>query len=412
LTVPTPRIANVGCWLLALAVIAGLCWRDVAGLMVDLDVYRAGALTLVHGGSLYAMRAIDRLPFTYPPVAAMLAIPLALVPFGVAKIAWIPLVYGPLAVAVWFSFRPLISRAGAYGPAVFAAVVGASALLLPVRQEIRLGQIDLILLALCLLDCAAARPRWPRGLLVGIATAIKLVPGVFIVYLLITGRRRAAGIAALTFAGLTMLAFLAAPADSVTYWTSAVFDTSRLGGNASAENQSLRGMILRAFLPAPAPAALWLVAAIVVAVLGFAAARACWRRGDNMAGIAITGLLAVALSPVAWIHHACWVVVAAGVITGAGLSMRRNVTAAVTAGLFLTMLPQWAQAALTRRRWPELPGRLIEDSFGLAVLALIAILYLLTSTGANPAGEDPAGDDLPARTSVLGEPVPSAPLPD
>ena len=47
-----------------------------------------------------------------------------------------------------------------------------------------------------MLDCAVREPRWPRGALIGLATAIKLVPGVFIVYLLITGRRRAAGVAA------------------------------------------------------------------------------------------------------------------------------------------------------------------------------------------------------------------------
>jgi len=53
---------------------------------------------------------------------------------------------------------------------------------------------------LCLLDCCVRRPRWPRGALIGLATAIKLVPGVFIVYLLITGRRRAAAVSVATFA--------------------------------------------------------------------------------------------------------------------------------------------------------------------------------------------------------------------
>ena len=61
--------------------------------------------------------------------------------------------------------------------------------------------MDIFLVALCLVDCAAERPRWPRGALIGLATAIKLVPGVFIIYLLITGRRKAAGVSALTFAG-------------------------------------------------------------------------------------------------------------------------------------------------------------------------------------------------------------------
>ena len=54
-----------------------------------------------------------------------------------------------------------------------------------------------------------------------------------------------------------MLRFLVAPHDSARYWTSTVFDSNRLGGNAVAGNQSLRGMVLRAFEPAGAPAVAW-----------------------------------------------------------------------------------------------------------------------------------------------------------
>jgi alpha-1,2-mannosyltransferase len=374
------RLATAAAWLAAAALIGFVIAHGVPGAMVDLNVYRSGALTVLHGRDLYDMRTAIGLQFTYPPLSAILAMPLLLVPWSVARAAWTAMVYVPLGVAVWFGFRPLLARAGAYAPAAFALALGCCALLLPLRQEMYLGQVDIFLVALCLLDCGTRQPRWPRGLLVGLATAIKLVPGVFIVYLLITGRRRAAGVAALSFAGWTGLTFLIAPHDSSVYWTSAVFDSNRLGGNASAGNQSLRGMVLRAFEPAHAPALAWLVLAAVVAVAGFAAARACWRHGDDLAGIVITGFLAAALSPVAWIHHICWIVVAIGVILGAARSWRRVAVALATFGLFATMLPVWAQSGLNAGHLPVMPARLLEDSFGLAALALIGVLYWLART--------------------------------
>jgi alpha-1,2-mannosyltransferase len=376
-----PIPVAVAAWLIALAPVGFMVWGDVAGSMLDLDVYRTGALSVLHGADLYTVRSAYRLLFTYPPIAAILAMPLVLVPFSAGKVAWIVMVYGPLAIAIRFGFRPLLARLGPYAPAVFGAVFGCCALLFPLQQEIYFGQIDIFLLALCLLDCAVAHPRWPRGLLIGLATAIKLVPGVFIVYLLITGRRRAAGVAALSFAGWTLAALAIAPADSRIYWTSAIFQSKRLGGNGAASNQSLRGMLIRAFLPLHMPVLVWLAVAVVVALAGFAAARACWHNGNDMAGVAITGLLGVALSPVAWIHHMCWIVLAIGVLAGECRSWRRVTVAALAFVLFWTSAPIWAQdTLLPNHDLPLVPGLLLEDSFGLAALVLIVVITRLKPT--------------------------------
>jgi alpha-1,2-mannosyltransferase len=387
-------------WLFALSALGYLAYRGVIGPMRDLDVYRNAGLAVRQGRPLYAMVTSIGLPYTYPPIGAVLAVPLTLVPFQLAKLAWVAvMVCVPLGVATWFGFRPLlarISRAGQAGQAdpprtarpagtaaaaaAFAAIIGCCALPFPVRQEFEFGQVDLFLVALCLLDCAAAKPRWPRGLLIGLATAIKLEPGVFMVYLLITGRRKDAAVAAISFAAWTALAYLVDPHDSVSYWTSEIFHTRRLGGPGSAGNQSLRGIILRAFNPHLAPPAVWLAVALIVAVAGFAAARACWRRGNDMAGITITGLLAAALSPVAWIHHYCWVIAAIGVIAGEGRSRPRLAAAVATFALFLTMLPVRAQTMINNGSLAVFPGRELEDAFGVAALALIVIMWRMRST--------------------------------
>jgi alpha-1,2-mannosyltransferase len=378
----------IGCLacLLALAVFAYLVRLSLFGRvgfrMLDLGVYRDGGLAVLHGHQLYSIRAKAGL-FTYPPVAAVLAVPLALMPWRVAQFAWLPMIYVPLAIVVWISFRPLLTRARRYAPAVFAVLLAGAAFLTPLREELHYGQVDIFLVALCLLDCVTVRPRWPRGVLIGLATAIKLVPGVFIIYLLITGRRKAAGVAALTFAGLSVLTWLIAPGDSATYWTSSIFDSNRLGGNTQAANQSLRGMLLRLFAPATAPTALWLALALLVAVAGFAAAWALHRRGQEMAGIAIAGLLAALLSPVAWIHHLCWVVIAIGVLVGDGRNRRRVLAAAATSALFASNLPITGKLILEAGGAPTWVTRFLEATFGLAAIALIGILYAIRPTNAD-----------------------------
>ncbi len=375
-------------WAAALAAVAPLVRGYLTNApdqrMVDLAVYRTGGLSVLQGQPLYTMltQPPQLLPFTYPPVAALFAAPLALMPWSAAQLVWVPFIYGPLAVVIWFAFAPLLRRAAEYRmrAVVFAAVFAACAYLFPLRDEMRFGQVDMVLLAMSVADCAAIAPRWPRGALVGLATAIKLVPGVFIVYLWLSGRRRAAVTAAVAALAWTAGAWLVLPRDSVTYWTSVIFQSGRLGSNSGTSNQSLRGMLLREFLPGQAPGAVWAALALAVAVAGFAVARRLARQSREMEGIAVTALLGVLLSPVSWIHHFLVVVVVIGAILADGRSGRRVAIAAGTAVFFALTIPWWGQSLLGARDVPALVARIGEDAFGIAALALLVILARLRDT--------------------------------
>jgi alpha-1,2-mannosyltransferase len=394
-------------WIAALAAVAPLVRGYLTSApdqrLVDLDVYRTGGLSVLRGQPLYAMltQPPQLLAFTYPPAAALFAVPLALMPWSAAQLAWVPFVYVPLAVVIWYAFAPLLDRSGRMRPVAFAAVFAACAYLFPVRDEMRFGQVDMVLLGLAVADCAARRPWWPRGALVGLATAIKLVPGVFIVYLWLSGRRRAALTATLVALACTLGAWLLLPHDSVTYWTSAVFDPGRLGSNAGTSDQSLRGLLLRAFLPARLPGLIWVAMAGAVAVAGFALVRRLARdsrepaapRGHigpaapgaqigpaapggqiSMEAIAVTALVGALVSPVSWIHYYVVVVVAIGAILADGRDPRRVIVAAGTAVYFALTTPWWGQSLLGQRGVPVLAARMVQDSFGIAALALIAVL--------------------------------------
>jgi alpha-1,2-mannosyltransferase len=372
-------------WVAALAVVEPLVRGYLTSVpdqrMVDLAVYRTGGLSVLQGQPLYAVltQPPQLLPFTYPPVAALFAVPLALLPWSAAQLVWVPFIYGPLAVVIWFAFAPLLRRvpSGGLRAAAFAVIFAACAYLFPLRDEMRFGQVDMVLLAMAVADCAARAPRWPRGMLVGLATAIKLVPGVFIVYLWLSGRRRAAATAAVTALAATLGAWLLLPHDSVTYWTSVIFQSGRLGSNSGTSNQSLRGILLREFLPGQAPGELWAAVAVVVALAGFAVVRRLARESREMEAIAVTALLGVLLSPVSWIHHFLVVVVVIGAILADGRSPRRIALAAGTAAFFALTIPWWGRSLLGQPEVPVLAARVVEDAFGIAAVALIVIIARL-----------------------------------
>ena len=144
---------------------------------------------------------------------------------------------------------------------------------------------------------------------IGLATAIKLTPGVFILYLLVTRRWRAALIASGTAAAATLLAAAIFPDESREFWTSALWDTNRVGVLSYVSNQSLRGILAR--LPIDrVEAQVWIVC--VLARSRFWAWRVRQAPDDVFGGLALTGVLGCLISPVTWVHHCVWLLPGAG----------------------------------------------------------------------------------------------------
>lgn len=346
--------------------------------LVDLDVYRTAGRSLLDGLPVYDVltQPPQLLPFTYPPLAALLCVPLALMPWAAAQWVWVVFVYLCLAAATWYAFRTLLERAALtrYAPLLLAVLVAVLAYPMPVYDQIRFGQVDVFLMLLCVADCLARSPRWPRGALIGLACAIKLTPGVFLIYLWITGRRRAAITAVITGAAVTLAAFAVLPRDSLDFWFGALLDSERLGSNNGTANQSLRGMLMRTYLPEPLNTGLWIVVVAVVAWYGFRLARRASAGGAEVIGVAVVGLLATLLSPVGWIHHLAWIVVVLGALVADGRSWRWWLVAG-GAWLFYTLrIPWWGVTMLADDIGPRVLGKIVQDAFGLGAVALLPIL--------------------------------------
>jgi alpha-1,2-mannosyltransferase len=117
---------------------------------------------------------------------------------------------------------------------------------------------------------------------------------------------------------------------------------------------------------------------VVVAVVGYRRARTLSERGDEVAGVAVVGLLAVLLSPVAWIHHLAWIVLVMGVVAD-DLRSRGRVVATFAVGLFYGFPLPWIGSHLLNTHYPLVIGVPLRDAYGLGAVVLIATLRPRTS---------------------------------
>nr|WP_249713878.1 glycosyltransferase 87 family protein [Micromonospora sp. NBRC 107566] len=293
---------------LAAVTTAFALWRSARHGLFDLKVYYGAVNFWVHGGELYDyLKPFSTYGFTYPTFAALTMLPMVLVPWPVAAVFTVLFGIAAAALVLWWVVTPVARRVG--WPPWFAYAISLALVIAyePMRETINFGQVNMILLFLVAADLLrlVARRHPLAGVGIGLATAIKLTPGIFILYLLLTRRWRAALVASGTFAGASVLAGAVAPNASREFWTSALWDTDRVGRLDFVSNQSLQGVVARMNSLYPSRL-LWLL--LVVLALVVWAWRVWASRGDELFGLAVTGVVGALISPVTWIHHLVWLI--------------------------------------------------------------------------------------------------------
>lgn len=351
------------------AAIAVLTWfATIWHAFFDLSIYD-GAVTywLRDSGMIYDwLRPESRYGFTYPPFAAFLMAPMAYLPWPVVIAVACAATVVTTALVVWWLVGPLIRARGWTPWYALALILLAVAAFEPMRETFVFGQVNTLLLAVVAADLVFLVSRGSRwaGAGVGLAMAVKLTPGAFLLWLLVTRRWRAAGVAAGTAAAVTLLAAAAAPDMSREFWTAAVWDTSRVGTPAFVSNQSLQGALARL---APTASPVWWL-------LFVAAALAVWawrcRRADVPAGLALTGVLGCLISPVTWIHHLVWLLPAFLLVVARGLTDRRLLWFAGLSWALMTSRVVWIW-----EKNPSGPIGLVGGS--LYVWISVALLFLV-----------------------------------
>ncbi|MDQ1131250.1 glycosyltransferase 87 family protein [Microbacterium sp. SORGH_AS_0888] len=347
---------------------------------VDFLVYRYGAAAASAGEDIYRqnlggpMMPPGGLPFTYTPFAALVLLPTTLLEPTVAYLLWSWMTMAVLTGVIW-SCTPA-------GPArvrrvvVSLAVSGAS---IVVASHIIFGQINVPLMALCLVDVlrreGGGRARWlPSGALVGVAAAIKLTPALFLLYFAVTRQWSRLAWGAGIAAACTAIGAVVFPEASGTFFRDTVWhlsDRVDLGGLfATSGNNSIQGAL--AF--AGAPSVLAVLAAAGAGAAGLAAAVVAHRRADELSATVIVGLTACLVSPVSWLHHWVYLVPALVLLsTRPSRSARRFV--AVAAVVLLCTGPNLGDVVLGMQLAPLQPiGLLLRES--LVILGAVAVCML------------------------------------
>ena len=368
---------------------------------VDLAVYRSGGLIVRHVRPLYDPRLAAplydwvgygklHLPFTYTPFAAIAFAVISFVPWWLSQQLSVTVDIVALLAALWFTLGGLGYRKDLTRLAVTLLGAAAAFWTEPFLRTIYLGQVNLVLMALIIWDLCqpdtrpnTGKSRWWKGFGTGVAAGIKLVPLIFVPYLLLARKFRQAAMACAGFSFTVLLGFVILPGDSGTWWFHGLFfQGGRTGFTGWAGNQSLDGLITRLAGSIDSARPAWIAAAVLAGAAGVIAAALLDRKGYQVPGLLMAALTGLLISPISWDHH--WVWIAPGALVAGHYAVqayRRKATKAAWAlGILAVGIVAWFGA------WP---ARLFTTRLNLGHDSL-GLLWIPRNT--NPVYYDWYGD--------------------
>jgi alpha-1,2-mannosyltransferase len=374
-------------------------WYSAHEPEMDFQVYRSGGRH-IFGSGLYSsqIEVLGRhLLFTYPPVAALLFWPISHLSAFAGQILWNAI--NLLALLALIALSVAAARSRRLAPSDWRAALllltPVALLLYPVRSDLALGQINVLLVLMILADLTTGLSwrghSFPHGVLVGLAAAVKLTPLVFIPYLVVSRQWRSARNATLTFVIATGALFAVSPHASWSYFTKDAFDVKRVGNSLAVGNQALHATIIRAHL-SPAPMLFGLVEAVVLCG-GVTIAAVAYRRSSRLLAVLVCAATGLMLSPVSWLHHYVWIVPALlWLVVGEDRPAKGGWWALAAALVFVVVPPNSAGGS-------GLLWFLRDDAYVLATLAFMGLVgtMLWTRRHGRPA---PRTGDVQIRQPV------------
>ena len=276
--------------------------------MADLHIYLDAADRMLRDVAPYEI-APQGWSYLYPPATLWLFAPLTkLSAHGGAFLFTVANVV-VLGYVVWAVLRRTVS----WPPrrVLFLAVTAVPVLSWfgPVTESLLLGQVDLFVMALVIADFVHLRPTRAHGVLIALATVIKLQSGLFVVFLLLGRRVRPAVTATATFLVVSLLSLAAQPGLSRTYWGT-VFPhiSDRMGPPQAIYSNSFLSTLTRVTHDTAVARAIWIPLCAVFLIAVAVVMRRAVRHDDELLAVAVCGLAGVAITSLAWVHHWVWTV--------------------------------------------------------------------------------------------------------
>ncbi|HWD55121.1 MAG TPA: glycosyltransferase 87 family protein [Acidimicrobiales bacterium] len=289
------------------AAAVGVIVLAVVHQQIDLSTYLLGGQHAWTNDLFGVTLPKDGLGFTYPPFSALLFAPIAHAPLVVAEVGFSLVNLVSVVALVAVCLRAVCDQLDRRTIMWWALVLLVPVVMLdPVRQTFLLGQVNIILALMVVADMTLDLPL-PRGILVGLAAAIKVTPIILIPYLLLTRQGRAGMRATATFCAAALLAAAVNSSTSWAYWTHYIRDPQRAGMLSWIGNQGVLGALER-MIGHTVSTPTTFVIVLTVAGIGLVVAAAAYRRSSPILGFLVVEAAESLASPVSWSHHFIWVV--------------------------------------------------------------------------------------------------------
>jgi Glycosyltransferase family 87 len=273
--------------------------QDLLGRLANLEALR-------RSGNIYVPFGSEA--FTYPPGAILLFWPIQWVPASLLTISWALVSLGALVATLAIVLARFVYLGRVLTWAIACWVTALTALIFPpILEGLTWGQTGTILLALVVLDFLVVRGA-SKGVLVGLATAFKIYPGLFIIAWLVRREWRAAFTALATTVGTTALAWVLWPTSARTFFSKEVFGGHELGHFSSHAAATASSSASALFMRAPFHVGLLddygtFGVCLLMMVVGLWSAHRLWRQGRELSALLVLLVAATIGAPLAWDHY-------------------------------------------------------------------------------------------------------------
>lgn len=332
---------------------------------IDMVVYREGVKAFLEHRSVYSapMPAGDiQLPFIYPPFGALAMVPLTTfdaIDHTLAGNIMVILSDLLVLVCLYFVFRAVLKKPEFLLPVT--AITWAIVLHFePVDLNNNYAQINIVVMALVILDLVPRKQFLPQGILIGVAAAIKITPLAMLLYFLVRREWKQIATALLSAVAATLLAAAFRWEAFVEFFSSTLLDMGSgrdFGvGTDYQSNSSIKGAIQRIYPSTESMEAngltiglAWIAASlIVIVVAAWLIKRLCAEQLLVDAQL-VTALTVLLISPVSWSHHWVWLTLIIPVFAyrawswlSTGWAARSLLAVLIAwAALLLTVPPKW-----------------------------------------------------------------------
>lgn len=290
---------------------------------IDAAVYREGALALVNGESLYAqpfdMGDIS-LPFIYPPIGAILFAPWGYFDFITVELAGNLVVIGSsllLLLCLYLVTNAVLSGRDKLLAFTIAAISWPIALFAePVFLNADLGQINILIMALVVMDLLPIKRRIPRGVLIGLAAAIKITPLAMLLYFLVKKDFRGIINAVISLLAFTAIGAVLAWENTKEFFSSTLLNLSAEGDSGVdttfQSNSSIQAMLYRWWTSkadaeaSSLPTILWIVLSLIAVAAVAYLMHQLFSRGLHVEAVMVNAMPMLLISPISWSHHWVW----------------------------------------------------------------------------------------------------------